>query len=46
MSDDALYPGREYLMQIGAKAATATVSELKHKVNINTLAHQAARTCI
>ena len=43
MSDDALYPGREYLMQIGAKAATATVSELKHKVNINTLAHQAAK---
>ncbi len=43
MSEDALYPGREYLMQIGTRAATATVSELKHKVNVNTLEHQAAK---
>jgi bifunctional enzyme CysN/CysC len=43
MSDEALYPGREYLMQIGTRSATATVSELKHKVNVNTLEHQAAK---
>jgi bifunctional enzyme CysN/CysC len=43
MSDDALYPGREYLMQIGTRSVTATVSELKYKVNVNTLEHQAAK---
>jgi bifunctional enzyme CysN/CysC len=30
-------------MQIGARAVTATVTELKHKVNVNTLEHQAAK---
>jgi bifunctional enzyme CysN/CysC len=43
MSDDALYPGREYLMQIGTRQATATITELKYKVNVNTMEHQAAK---
>jgi len=30
--------GRSYLMKIGTKTVTATVSPLKHKINVNTLA--------
>lgn len=42
MTDDAMFPGRPYLMKIGTKTVTANVSTLKHKVNVNTLEHVAA----
>ncbi|QOJ19471.1 MAG: sulfate adenylyltransferase subunit CysN [Gammaproteobacteria bacterium] len=42
MIDEPLLPGRPYLMKIGAKTVTATISELQHKVNVNTLEHIAA----
>ncbi len=42
MIDEPLLPGRPYLMKIGTKTVTATISELKHKVNVNTLEHIAA----
>ncbi|TXI38847.1 MAG: adenylyl-sulfate kinase, partial [Nitrosomonas sp.] len=37
MTDEAMLPGRPYLMKIGTKTVTANVSTLKHKVNVNTL---------
>jgi len=44
MSETALLPGRPYLLKIGAKTVSATVSTIKHKVNVNTLEHLAAKS--
>ena len=44
MSEDAMLPGRPYLMKIGTRSVNATLTELKYKVNVNTLEHLAART--
>jgi bifunctional enzyme CysN/CysC len=37
MSDQAMLPGRPYLLKIGTKMVSASVTALKHKVNVNTL---------
>jgi len=37
-------PGRSYLMRIGTKYLPARVTSLKHKVDVNTLDHIAAKT--
>ena len=42
MNEQPMLRGRDYLMKIGSTTATATVSPLKHKVDVNTLAHIAA----
>lgn len=42
MSDEPLLRGRGYLMKTGTTTATATVSPIKYKVNVNTLEHLAA----
>jgi bifunctional enzyme CysN/CysC len=44
MAEEALLPGHPYWMKIGAKTVAATVSRLRHKINVNTLAHQAGKT--
>jgi bifunctional enzyme CysN/CysC len=44
MSDDPMLPGRPYWIKIGTKQATATITEPKYKVNVNTLEHLAAKT--
>ncbi|HEY1710189.1 MAG TPA: sulfate adenylyltransferase subunit CysN, partial [Rhizomicrobium sp.] len=44
MTEEEMLPGRQYLLKIGAKTVPATVSELKHKVDVNTLDHSAAKT--
>jgi len=44
MHDDALLPGRPYLVKVGASLVGATFSQPKYKVNVNTLEHLAART--
>jgi bifunctional enzyme CysN/CysC len=44
MSDEPMLPGRPYWIKIGAKQATATITEPKYKVNVNTLEHLAAKT--
>ncbi|MEP2707152.1 MAG: sulfate adenylyltransferase subunit CysN [Roseibium sp.] len=44
MSEDALLPGRSYLLKIGARTVTATVTEIKHKINVNTFEHVAGKT--
>lgn len=43
MHDEPLLPGRPYLMKIGTRTATVTVTSIKHQVNVNTLEHIAAR---
>ena len=44
MSETPMLPGRPYLMKIGAKTVGATITKPKHKVNVHTLEHLAART--
>ncbi|MBC7955504.1 MAG: sulfate adenylyltransferase subunit CysN, partial [Cytophagales bacterium] len=43
MSEDAMLPGRPYLMKIGTRTLSATVTEPKYKVNVNTMEHLAAK---
>ncbi|HSZ51089.1 MAG TPA: sulfate adenylyltransferase subunit CysN [Caulobacteraceae bacterium] len=43
MSADALIPGRAYWLKLGARTVSATVTELKYKINVNSLEHLAAR---
>lgn len=44
MHDDPLLPGRKYLLKAGTRTIPAQVTELKYKVNINTLEHLATKT--
>ncbi|HEX3952544.1 MAG TPA: sulfate adenylyltransferase subunit CysN [Stellaceae bacterium] len=44
MKDDALVPGRSYLLKIGTRTVSATVTALKHRFDVDTGAHVAART--
>lgn len=44
MSDDKLYPGRQYLLKTANRIVSATATELKHKVNVNTLEHMSGKT--
>jgi bifunctional enzyme CysN/CysC len=44
MSADHLFPGRSYLMKINHATVTATVTELKHQVDVNNLQKLAAKT--
>ncbi|MEJ2515925.1 MAG: sulfate adenylyltransferase subunit CysN, partial [Gammaproteobacteria bacterium] len=43
MADEPMYPGRTYLMKIGTNVASATVTDIKYQVNVNTLEHLAAK---
>ena len=43
MDAHPLLQGRTYLMKLGATTVSATVSPIKHKVNVNTLEHVAAK---
>ncbi len=43
MSEQPMLPGRSYLLQAGTTLAPAQITELKHKVNVNTFEHAAAR---
>ncbi|WP_135081441.1 sulfate adenylyltransferase subunit CysN [Terasakiella sp. SH-1] len=44
MHDEALLPGRSYLIKFGSQSAGAQISELKYKVNVNSLEHTATKT--
>jgi len=44
MHDEPLLPGRPYLLKIGTKTVTATITDIKYQVNVNTLEHNAAKT--
>jgi bifunctional enzyme CysN/CysC len=43
MHEEPLLQGRAYLLKIGTKTVTATVSPVKHRINVNTLEHLAAK---
>ena len=43
MDDAALLPGRPYWLQIGSRTVAASVSEIKHRVDVNTQEHLAAK---
>jgi bifunctional enzyme CysN/CysC len=43
MHEDALLPGRSYLVKIGAVNVPAQITALKYKVNVNTLEHTAGK---
>ncbi|WP_249695443.1 sulfate adenylyltransferase subunit CysN [Stappia sp. WLB 29] len=44
MSEEPLLPGRSYLLKIGTRTVTASVTEIKHKINVNTFERAAAKT--
>ena len=43
MAEEPLLPGRPYWLKLGTKLVSATVTEIKHKVNVNTLEEAAAK---
>lgn len=43
MIDEPMLPGRPYLMKIGTRMVSVTVTEPKYKVNVNTMEHLAAK---
>ena len=43
MSDAPLLPGRPYWLKIGARTVSAQVTEIKHKIDVNTQAQLAAK---
>ncbi|MCR9214015.1 MAG: sulfate adenylyltransferase subunit CysN [Proteobacteria bacterium] len=44
MGDDPLLPGRNYQIKLGSNTATAKISNLKYKVNVNTMENLATNT--
>src|SRR5579872_167338 len=44
MGDEPLLPGRPYLMRIGTRYVPVRVTALKHKIDVDTREHLAART--
>jgi bifunctional enzyme CysN/CysC len=42
MSDEPAFPGRSYLLKIGAQLVPATITDLKFRTNVNTLEQTAA----
>jgi len=43
MHEQPLMPGRAYTIQIGTKATTVTITDVKYQVNVNTLERVAAK---
>ncbi len=43
MADEPMLPGRPYLLKIGTRTVSATITEPKYKVNVNTMEHLAAK---
>ncbi|MEP6506216.1 MAG: sulfate adenylyltransferase subunit CysN, partial [Betaproteobacteria bacterium] len=43
MTDEPMLPGRSYLMKIGTQTVTASITEPKYKINVNTMEHLAAK---
>jgi bifunctional enzyme CysN/CysC len=44
MSSEQLFPGRSYMLKINGSTIAATVTELKHQIDVNTLSKLAAKT--
>ena len=43
MHDEPMLPGRPYLIKLGARVVTGSITAPKYKVNVNTLEHLAAK---
>ncbi|HVN00074.1 MAG TPA: sulfate adenylyltransferase subunit CysN [Caulobacteraceae bacterium] len=43
MAEEPMLPGRPYWLKIGTRTVSATVTEPKYKINVNTLEHLAAK---
>jgi bifunctional enzyme CysN/CysC len=43
MHEEPMLPGRPYLLKLGARTVTASITAPKYKVNVNTLEHLAAK---
>ncbi|WP_068317673.1 sulfate adenylyltransferase subunit CysN [Polycladidibacter hongkongensis] len=43
MSEAPLFPGRSYLLKCGSSTVTAQVSEIKHKIDVNSSQHLAGK---
>jgi len=43
MDDEPMLPGRPYGLKIGTNTVSATVTDIRHQLNVNTLEHVAAR---
>jgi len=44
MHDDEMIPGRQYFFKTANRIISGSISELKHKVNVNTLEHMSGKT--
>ncbi|MBV9115613.1 MAG: adenylyl-sulfate kinase, partial [Hyphomicrobiales bacterium] len=44
MGEEHLLPGRAYLLKLATRSVGASITEIKHRVDVETLAHSAART--
>ena len=44
MDEEELLPGRSYLLKIGARTCGATITEIGHQVDVNTLEERPAKT--
>ena len=44
MSDGAMLPGRSYVMKMGARECQMQVTDQKYRIDVNTRAHEAAKT--
>jgi len=43
MADEPMLPGRPYLLKLGTRTMSATITEPKYKINVNTMEHLAAK---
>jgi bifunctional enzyme CysN/CysC len=43
MADERLLPGRSYLFKLAAKTVTAQITDIKYKINVNTLERLASK---
>ena len=44
MDEEDLLPGRAYLLKLGTRTVGATVTQIDHQVDVNTLEHRPAKT--
>ncbi len=44
MAEDAMLSGRPYLLKIGTRTVTATITDIKHRIDVNTFEHLAAKS--
>jgi bifunctional enzyme CysN/CysC len=44
MTEEEMLPHRQYLIKIGGQVVPGQITQLKHKVDVNTLEHMATRT--